>query len=260
MRLGVLSYINAMPLTYGLEGGQVPFAGTVVRGEPSWLNAEARAGRLDVTAVSSAEVAACPGNYHVLPGFCLAARGAVQSVRLFSRLPLGELAGRNVAVTSASATSRILLQVLVEGIRPVELRGEPRLDEEVPATLLIGDRALREVPEATHVYDLGELWRATTGRPMVFALWVATRPEHVLRATAALERSRTWGEAHRDLVLEEAARRTGLEVERLVRYFACLDYRLDDEAVEGLREFYRRGARLGLLPSGGEALLAGVAA
>jgi len=260
MRVGVLRYINAMPLTYGMESGEVPFDGEAVRGEPSWLNREARQGRLDVTAVSAAEVAAAPGSYHVLPGFCLAARGAVQSVRLFSRLPLEELRGRKVAITSASATSRILLQVLVEGIRPVELQGEPRLDEEVPAVLLIGDRALGEVPGAAHVVDLGELWRATTGKPMVFALWVATKPEHVLRATLVLERSRAWGQAHMDQVLEEASRRTGLGRQRLEAYFACLDYRLDQEAVEGLQEFYRRAGALGLLPRGGEALLVGVAA
>ena len=33
MRLGVLSYINSMPLTYGLESKAVPFDGEVVRAE-----------------------------------------------------------------------------------------------------------------------------------------------------------------------------------------------------------------------------------
>ena len=260
MRLGVLKSINAMPVTYGLECGAVPLAGQILRGEPSWLNREARQGRLDVTAVSAAEVAAAPGHYRVLPGLCVAARGPVQSVRLFSRVPLAELPGRPVAITSASATSRILVQVLVEGIRPVELSGEPRLDGEVPALLLIGDRALGDVPGARHAVDLGELWRATTGLPMVFALWVATGPEHVAPGLALLQRSRAWTQAHREDLLREASRRTGLSVQRLEGYFAGLDHRLDAEALEGLTEFYRRAGRLGLLPRGGEALVAGAAA
>ena len=259
MRLGVLSYINAMPVTYGLECRAVPMDGEVLRGEPSWLNQEARQGRLDVTAVSAAEVAMAPSSYRVLPGFSVSARGAVQSVRLFSRVPLEELGGRRVAVTPASATSRILMQVLVEGLQPVPLVGEPLLDEATPAALLIGDRALGEVPGAAHVVDLGELWRATTGLPMVFALWVATRPEVIPAARAALDCSRAWGRANRDRILQEASRRTGLGVERLERYYACLEFGLDAEAVEGLREFFRRASRLGLLPRAGEVSLAGAA-
>ncbi len=260
MRVGVLKSVNGLPVTCGLEVGAVPLAGSLLHGEPSWLNGEARAGRLDVTAVSAAEVAAAPGSYQVIPGFCVASRGAVQSVRLFSRLPLQDLPGRSVAITTASATSRILVQVLLQGIRPVELDADPVLSETVPAVLLIGDRALGEVDGALHVADLGELWQAATGLPMVFALWVATHREHLAPGVDILRRSRAWGQAHRARVIAEASRRTGLPGERLGRYFSGLHHRLDAEALAGLQEFYRRAGRLGLLPLGGEALVEGAAA
>jgi chorismate dehydratase len=302
MRLGVLSYVNTLPVTLGLELGEVPHPFVLVRGEPTWLNREARLGRLEVTAVSSVEVAAHPELYRVLPGLGLCARGPVQSVRLFSRLPLDELPGHPVAVTRASATSRLMLRVLVPGVRPLTLEGEPHLDplrplaaegqpqagparslawkhpgpagspspqghpDPVAAALLIGDRALGCVPGARFIYDLGELWRERTGLPAVFALWVVTRsalarsPETFEGAAAALEASRRWGEENHRRVVDEASRRTGLPPERMESYYRALDYRLDEEAAEGLRELFRRAAALGLLPRGSEHLVAEAAA
>jgi len=255
MRLGVLSYINSMPLTYGLESKAVPFDGEVVRAEPSVLNTLADSGLLDVTPVSSVQFLRCHRDYQLVPGVCLAAVGAVQSVRLFSSLPFEELREQRVAITSATATSRVLLQILVPGIIPVELQGEPELDEHVPAALLIGDRALRPVKGAAHVLDLGEAWSRRTGLPMVFAVWLASRRLSREQPAAILDRSRTWGEAHHGLILEEAARRTGHSRERLEDYFGALTFRMDEAALEGLGEFYRQAARLGLLPEGGDRLL-----
>lgn len=256
MRLGVLSYINSMPLTYGLESKAVPFEGEVVRAEPAALNTLADSGLLDVTPVSSVQFLRCHRDYQLVPGVCLAAVGEVQSVRLFSQIPIEQLAGRPVAITSASATSRVLLQILVPGVIPVELRGEPALTCELPATLLIGDRALWPVEQAEHVLDLGEAWSRRTGLPMVFAVWLAARRTLCGESPAEiLERSRAWGETHRELILEEAARRTGHSRARLERYFGALTYRLDESALAGLAEFYRQGAALGLLPEGGECLL-----
>ncbi|MEW6277592.1 MAG: menaquinone biosynthesis protein [Candidatus Eremiobacterota bacterium] len=247
MRLGVLSYVNTLPLTYGLECGGVPFPGRVVRGEPSVLNDLAARGQLDVTAVSSVEVARRRPPFEVLPGVCLKATGPVQSVRLFSRVPLAELAGGRVAITSASATSRILLQVLVDGLRPETVDGEPELTPEVPAALLIGDRALRDLPGSSYVYDLSEEWHRTTGKPMVFAMWLARR-DFLQEAAQYLEASRRWGVEHRDRVLAEAERRTGLPRVRLEDYYRVLDYRLDEAGLAGLREFLMRAHLRGLLP------------
>lgn len=263
MRLGILSYINSLPLTYGLELGEIPFAGQVVQGEPSLLNREARAGRLDVSAVSAAEVAASPGSYSVVPGVCLASRGPVQSVLLSSRIPLEELPGRQVAITRASATSRILLQLLAPGIVPVDLpleSGPDLLSEEVPGVLLIGDRALRPVSGASMVYDLGELWTRRTGLPMVFALWVARRPEHLPGARAALQGSKEWGLRNRGRVVEEACRRAGLSPARVEAYYGRLSYDLDEAAMAGLTEYCRQAVAAGLLPAGVESLRVGSAA
>lgn len=246
MRLGLLSYINSLPLTYGLECGAIPVPGEVLTAEPSRLNSLALAGKLDVTAVSSVEQSRLPA-YDRLEPFCLKSLGPVQSVRVYSLLPFEELEGRRVGVTSASATSRSLLQILRPGARLETLHGEPELSEEVPAALLIGDRALGEQKQARYVFDLGQEWFRETGKPMVWALYLVRRNFPELESvTRAFHASRQWGLEHRAEILEVASRRTGLSRERLENYFGVLDYELDEASRAGLAEFQQRARALGL--------------
>lgn len=246
MRLGLLSYINSLPLTYGLESGAILVPGQVLTAEPSRLNALALQGELDVTAVSSVEGSRLAA-YELLEPFCLKSVGPVQSVRLYSLLPFEALAEQRIGVTSASATSRSLLQILLPTARLETLHGEPELSRERPAALLIGDRALGEQAQARYVYDLGQEWFRETGKPMVWALYLVRRgfPE-TDSVRSAFEASREWGREHMAEILKVASERTGLSPERLEDYFSVLDYELDEASRAGLREFWQRAQALGL--------------
>lgn len=245
MRLGSISYINVLPVTLGLERNQVGFEGELVRAEPSVLNAMTRQGQLDATAVSSIEYLSCWQLYRVVQGVGLSAPAAVQSVKLFSLLPIDQLHGRIVAVTKASATSRTLLQVLVPGLQVVDLEQPPKLSEKQPAVLLIGDQALT-APPAPYELDLGQAWKDKTGLPMVFAVWLCKRtlqegPEQLL------QRSRDWGTQHWDQVIEESMRRTGLDAATLERYFGGMRYHLGETELQSLNLFYKLAAEQGLV-------------
>lgn len=246
MRLGLLSYINSLPLTYGLESGAVKVPGHVMTAEPSRLNALASRGELDVTAVSSVEQSRLAA-YAKLEPFCLKSLGAVQSVRLYSLVPFEALADRRIGVTSASATSRSLLQILQPQARLETLHGEPELSAEMPAALLIGDRALGDQKQARYVYDLGQEWFRETGKPMVWALYLVRRgfPE-VEKVREAFRASRQWGLENQGEILRVASQRTGLSQERLEDYFGVLEYELDEASLAGLEEFQRRARALGL--------------
>lgn len=244
MKLGCISYINVLPVTLGLELNQVGFDGELVRGEPTRLNAMTRQGQLDVTAVSSIEYLSCWQTYRVVPDVGLSSPGAVKSVKLFSRLPIGELSGRRVAVTKASATSRTLLQILVPNLQVVDLE-TPELSENQPAVLLIGDQALT-APAAPYELDLGQAWRERTGYPMVFAVWLARRtlsegPEKVLH------RSREWGRQNWLRVVEEGVKRTGLPASTIQSYFDGMRYHLGPTERASLNLFYRMAAEQGLV-------------
>ena len=123
---------------------------------------------LDVANVSSVEYAHNPERYVLLPSLCVGSDGAVESVQLVTQLPLPAV--RSIAVTSHSATSVALVQVLVPHAEILP-EGEP-----ADARLLIGDAALQSAfSDPTPHHDLGALWRERTGLPMVFAVWAAQR-------------------------------------------------------------------------------------
>ena len=174
LRVGRISALNMYPLYHYLElTGGPEFAFT--DGLPTTLNNAVFNGDLDVSAMSSIAYARRADELELVPVACISAAGAVDSILVFSTVPFAEI--RSVAVTPHSATSVALLRVLLgpdPEFRPLETAPRDALDE-VDAVLLIADEALEggRAPFSPYVADLGELWRARTGLPMVFAVWAA---------------------------------------------------------------------------------------
>ena len=201
IRVGAVSYLNAKPLYYRLT----EFA-PGVRLEmdlPSRLADRLAAGALDVALIPSVEyLRGAASGYEIVPGFAIAARGAVRSVKLFSRVPFGRI--ERLALDAGSRTSQALARVWLDaahGVRPrrVELlpMGVPIEESTADAVLLIGDRAMTVDHEPFHaVVDLAEAWNAMTGLPFVFALWVARPGVDLGDLPEALARSRAEGLAH----------------------------------------------------------------
>jgi len=67
-----------------------------------------------VSPSSSIEYAMNAGRYRLLPGLSITSRTQVMSILLESRVPLAELHNRPVALTTASATSVVLLRIILE--------------------------------------------------------------------------------------------------------------------------------------------------
>ena len=112
-------------------------------------------------------------------------------------------------------------------------------------TLLIGDAAVAihsRVPAAT-IYDLGTAWFALTGLPMVYAVWAVRREVareragEIARLADAYAESRTWGNAHRDAVIDAAIAARPQPRAFYETYFETLRYRLDADARAGFARF-----------------------
>ena len=281
MRIGRIPYINCYPVYGALDRGVVELAATMVSGVPTALNRRMAAGRLDISVVSAVEYARRSHRYLLLPRLAISCDGPVRSVMLFSSRPARELDGRRVLVSRSSMTSVALLELLFEHVwraSPHFVRGDAELadvrrfdDEPHDARLVIGDAALllgasREHPTSSarpryiHAYDLGAEWKAWTGLPFVFAVWVAQRSfplSHALAAHQALLASRDWGVAHLEALATEAAAVTGLPAPVCASYLSGLDYRLSAEHLAGLEDFFRRlqaagrvaGSTLAFLPA-----------
>ncbi|HUF26245.1 MAG TPA: menaquinone biosynthesis protein [Gemmatimonadaceae bacterium] len=280
MRIGRIPYINCYPVYGAIDRGLIPLDGQLVDGLPTQLNARMAAGSLDVSVVSAVEYARAAGRYLLLPDLAISCDGPVRSVVLFSHRPAESLDGARVLVSRSSMTSVALLELLFEHVwhvRPELVPGdaepadlETLAAEHHDARLVIGDAALllhtrREggpvpasLPSYAHAYDLGGVWRSWTGRPFVFAVWVAQRTTPVadaLRAHRALSASRDWGLANLPALAEQAAARTGVPADRCREYLSGLDYRLSRPHQDGLTDFFRRLEAAGRVPGGALAFL-----
>ena len=277
MRIGRIPYINCYPVYGAIDRGVVPLEGSLVDGIPSALNARMAAGTLDISVVSAVEYARDWRRYLLLPDLAISCDGPVRSVMLFSRRPVRELGGRRVIVSRSSMTSVALLELLFEHVwrvRPEFVAGDSELadvqrfgEEPHEARLVIGDAALTLLQGRTSrwggvdypvVHDLGAEWKAWTGLPFVFAVWVALRTTPVARslaAHAALISSRDWGLAHLPQLADQAAAHTGVPVADCLAYFQGLDYGLGYEHLAGLTEFFRRLVVAGRVPNGSLAFL-----
>jgi chorismate dehydratase len=169
-RVGSVPYLNAVPLTRGLEE-QIRFE------RPVDLANLLRKGELDAGLVSVTEVL-FHDQYDVLDGIAIASLGEVQSVFLAHRAPLS--AAKVIYYDPASLTSINLLRVLLaeQGFAPaLEPFPERRQEGWPDYLLLIGDAAIdfkRGSPEH-QIWDLGSAWFELTKLPFVYAVWALRR-------------------------------------------------------------------------------------
>ena len=165
-RVGSVGYLNAVPLTRGLEE-------EVLYATPSKLAELLRRDELDAGLVSVVEVL-FNDRYDVLDGIAIASLGEVKSVFLAHRRPLEE--AREIYCDTASLTSVELVRVLLaeRGIKPEIKPLQSYEPKQMPDyALLIGDRALDFLlgPHEHEIWDLGAAWYELTKLPFVYAVW-----------------------------------------------------------------------------------------
>ncbi len=169
-RVGSVPYLNAVPLTRGLEDEVSLFP-------PVKLAEMLRRDELDAALVSVTEVL-FNDRYDVLDGVAIASLGEVKSVFVAHRYPIAEV--REIFCDTASLTSVNLLKVLLAE-RGLTAELIPLPDYEIAsscdAVLLIGDRAI-DFLLAGHdrqIWDLGAAWFELTKLPFVYAVWALRR-------------------------------------------------------------------------------------
>ncbi len=261
LKLGHITYSNCLPVHAGILTGAVEFPFELVEGIPSELNRMLSEGSVTVSPSSSIEYALNPGKYLLLPDLSITSRTRAMSIILESRVPLAELGGRTVALTKASATSVILLRIILEIINGVKAdfaffeQGSEEPADDVAAILTIGDLALQRSAASSfpQVYDLGRLWNEFTGLPFVFALWQVNYKKDIDNELTLLYdvivRSKTYGLSHLQELAGRYAGPFGLPEPFLLEYWKSLSYDLGEEEQGGLLRFYRYAAEIGAIPS-----------
>lgn len=259
LRLGHIVYSNCFPVHARLlDQGPPPWI-TIVEGVPGRLNGLLERGDVDVAPCSSIEFARNADRYRVLPDLVIGSRGPVRSIVFAATRPPEQLDDALVAMPTASATSVVLLKVLLRlrwGVQPrfrwFDQATEDPFADGADAALFIGDVALRPdlYPQVPHRFDLGAEWWAHTGLPFAFAVWQAGggSDEMLVRLHGELLESRAYGLANRAELAARWAERFGFEAAFLDAYWAGLSYALDDSMLQGLETFYRLAAEIGEIP------------
>mgnify|MGYP006277717443 CR=1 FL=1 len=234
VRIGCVPYLNAKPLIRGIERD-------CLLDHPARLAEELFAGRLDAALVPVAEWFRHP-EFAAVDGVGICCDGAVYSVVLAGMGALRQV--DTLLLDEASRTSALLARLLLRDTPPASWRGLPPASaadwRPAPgqAALLIGSQAisLRQRYPAIPVVDLGAAWKALTGLPFVFAVW--------LLHPGFRERSRL-ADSLRAIAADGMRWRTTLDPGSFEHHYLnhCIQFPLDTAEKHGLAEF-RTQARL----------------
>lgn len=260
--IGRIKYANLFPIFHYLDR-ECNSGYQFVEGVPSRLNAMLRSGELDISWSSSIEYLKNKKQYRILPWLAVSSLGPIKSILLFSRLPIQELGGKTIAVTSDSETSVALLKIVLNEFfslkcryETTSLRSVKNILSSYPAVLHIGDTAMIEEQKVSmrhelgrphapelFIYDLGELWAKETGLPFVYALWVVNikslfeKSDLVKQLSLDLIKAKEYAKKHFPSIAEEAPQRKWISKKKLVDYWKIISYDYTDKHVAGLNLF-----------------------
>jgi chorismate dehydratase len=250
LRLGHLSYLNAIPIYHPLMKSIVPFSASLVSGVPADLNRALHQGEVDLSLISSYEFLRHNEQYTLLPGLCIAAHRKVMSVTLYVKegISLSELNGQMIALTPQSASSAQLVKILCKHhwrITPdFTILSSLEDCSQYPAFLLIGDQALHcPTFDGYITIDLAEAWDELTHLPMTFAVFAArkevmeTRGDEIMSLQQQMLQALAWSQENLSTITSVAAQQSGLSKEILHRYYTLIHHRLGTGEMNGLRRY-----------------------
>ncbi len=254
LRLAAVSFLNARPITYGLErdgDDRVDLRFDI----PSACAEALARGEADLALLPLASYATFAEPLRVVPGVAVAGRGAVRTVLLVGEVPWSEMT--HIALDSASRSSALLLRVLTRerGLDPTfeesDHDGILQAASGRRGALIIGDAGFKAADLYPYVYDLGAQWAQLTGLPFVYAVWAgrpgAASPDQV----ALLRDSLRQGLEHRGEIARAFAAERGLEAAVCAHYLTHnIRYQLGAEELSGASAFLTRAQALGVVPAG----------
>jgi chorismate dehydratase len=248
-RVCAVSYLNTVPLVYGIEHGPQCDIFEMKYALPSECADQLASGDADIGIVPVIEIARQKLDYFRSTG--IACRGAVRSILLISKVPLKEI--KTVATDTGSRTSVMLSRIILAekyGVTPklISRRAElaPMLGE-ADAALVIGDPALHLDPATLpfETLDLGSEWTQLTGLPMIFALWSGRKDVMQPRYEQAFLDSCREGLAHMDEIVAEQSPLRGITQQLAHEYLTHhIVFELNTRDHEGLNLYLKHAAAL----------------
>ena len=178
LKISAVSYLNTVPFIHGLKQSVLIHSIGLQLDYPSICADKLINGIVDLALVP---VAVIPKllQAHIISDYCIGANGAVDTVCLYSDVPITEI--ESIALDYQSRTSVALLKILLKEywqLNPELKKADVGFEENIKgkhAALVIGDRAFALNDKHAYIYDLSAIWKEMTGLPFVFAAWVANK-------------------------------------------------------------------------------------
>ena len=232
-----IPYLNTTPFVFGLKQEFIAGSIELSYATPAMAAHQLQHNLCDIAIVPVAAIPALPYS-EIIGTHCIGAVSAVASVLLCSQVPVTQI--KEVALDQESRTSVVLAQLLLQDywqVTPAYVPLSANFPDCCPeSVVLIGDKALLYGGHYPHVYDLAEHWINWTGKPFVFAAWVANKALPDGFATL-FDQALAYGVSHIDeAIASEAGNRFPKEMakEYLINN---ISYRFDEEKRIGLDLF-----------------------
>ncbi len=187
--------------------------------------------QVDIGLVPVAALLELP-DYKIVSNYCIGANGPVDSVFIFSDIPIEEI--RTIRLDEQSRTSNNLARILLKNYW--NLRPEVVADKSADAFVQIGDRTFGKKSLYSYRYDLAEEWQKFNGLPFVFAIWAANKEipdSFLLEFNSALK----YGLDHRKEIIENIASKANFDFSDYL--INKIDYTLDAKKLEALQLFHQ---------------------
>ncbi len=176
-KISIVSYFNTLPFRYGLKNAAISSQIDLQEDIPSICAQKLKFNQVEIGLVPVALLSELD-TYKIITDFCIGANGKVDSVKLYSQVPLNEI--KTVILDYQSKSSVTLTKVLDKFFWKTNFQfkdavpGYEQFISGNTAAVVIGDRTFSLNGTYLYEYDLAEEWKKFTDLPFVFAAWVTT--------------------------------------------------------------------------------------
>ncbi|MDC0201975.1 menaquinone biosynthesis protein [Flavobacteriales bacterium] len=177
-KVSAVSYLNTTPFIYGIKNSDISNQIELLIDFPAECARKLLKYEVDIALVPISILKKNP-EFNIISDFCIGSEGKVDTVCLYSELPLKEI--EEIYLDYQSRTSVELLRILCREywkISPKLRNSEKGFENKIQgrtAALIIGDRAFSANSKFKYIYDLSEIWKEMTGLPFVFACWISNK-------------------------------------------------------------------------------------
>lgn len=247
IKISIVNYTNTLPFKWALKRSELLQRIDLQEDIPSICAQKLKYKQVDIALVPVALLSELD-HYYIETDFCIGASGKVDSVKLYSEVPLEEI--KTVTLDYQSKSSITLTKVLFKFFwkLPVQyLDAKPGFENEIRganAAVIIGDRTFGLKGKYKYEFDLAEEWKKFTGLPFVFAAWVSTEklPENFVNDFNAVLKSGT--EQIPKALNEDYDVKNLSKADTLEYLTKRIDYKLDEEKRKALTLFLEYISRL----------------